>query len=337
MKIFSLIVSTLMVLSGLASVSLVSAEELRAADSSALKTNRIINGVKSSAGAWPSTVALLNTNIIKKVEAGEVIDTPFAHANYQAQFCGATLIASKWVMTAAHCIVDSDTEAHKTPSDIVALIGTNDLVNTSSGSIRASVKRIIVHPYYNNETTDTDIALLELVYDTSFVTMDVSGNDVPDGIPATVVGWGTLDSDTDDFPKDLYEVEVPIVNRAICERSLDKYSFGSVNLSQNMICAGSTGKDSCSGDSGGPLMARENGEYVVVGISSWGLECAKPDTYGIYTRVSKFKNWIDSQITNTENNAGSSGGGSIFLILVPLLLLRPTRLLAVKLIRKKDS
>jgi secreted trypsin-like serine protease len=144
-----------------------------------------------------------------------------------------------------------------------------------------------------------------------------------------VVGWGELQEGSGIFPEDLYEVEVPIVSRSTCNAT-----YGAA-FTQNMFCAGYSqgGKDTCQSDSGGPLMAIEQGKYVQFGLTSWGAGCAKPNFYGIYTRLSNFENWISSY---TSGSTRSSGGGSLNG-LIPFLLLVLGLVSSRRLIRKEDK
>ncbi len=284
------------------------------------KTTKIIGGVKSASGEWPSTVALLSVSIINAVESGTATYStggiiPISEANYQAQNCGASLIASNWVLTAAHCVVDN-TGVQISTSAITTLVGTSDLRN---GGERIAVKRIIVHPNYKHATTDSDIALIELVSGASVTTIGFADEDIPTDALATVVGWGALDTSVSIFPSNLYEVDVPIVDRTTCASVFN--SPGSTLFTNNMLCAGyaAGGKDSCQSDSGGPLMAIYGGELVQVGITSWGVGCAQPGLYGVYTRLFGFQEWVDSHVN------GSGGGGSFFFLLLPFLLLVSVR------------
>ena len=90
----------------------------------------------------------------------------------------------------------------------------------------------------------------------------------------------------------LREVQVPIVSNETC-----KDSYGDI-ITSNMLCAGypEGGKDACLGDSGGPLMvpAADN-SWLLTAVVSFGVGCAQPDSYGVYTRVRPYLDWIESQ------------------------------------------
>lgn len=229
------------------------------------KAQRIIGGVVAKPGAWPWMVAL--------VSSGET-------NNYDAQFCGGALIAPNWVATAAHCVDEPPFEV---------LVGVDDLNDTGT---RIKVKNVYVHPGYYNSTGlfVADIALLELETNTSQTLIPLyEGTGDLEGVMSTVIGWGAMDPDGSNYAHALMQVAMPIVAQQACNTAYDGI------ISDYEVCAGYDDgeKDSCEGDSGGPLMIYENGAWKLAGIVSWGEGCAVPGYYGVYARISSVRDWIN--------------------------------------------
>lgn len=241
------------------------------ADTTIETTPRIVGGQVSTPGQWPWMMALVFKGL-----------NPYA-----GQFCGGSLITSTWVVTAAHCVEG------ETPNTIEVVAHLFDLKNDPGQTV--AIKRIIRHPNYNTNTLDNDIALLQLqepVSNTQVLPLIV-GTDPLDHITSTIIGWGALsesDSNKGIYPELMYETTVPIVTNSACRRS-----YGSESITKNMLCAGLNkgGKDTCQGDSGGPLIVQQGGQWRLAGITSNGLGCARPYYYGIYTRVSRYINYIN--------------------------------------------
>ena len=107
-----------------------------------------------------------------------------------------------------------------------------------------------------------------------------------------VSGWGHLEYEGYS-PDNLQWVEIPAVNNEICRQS-----YGNFTISDDMICAGYVegGKGSCQGDSGGPLVCLSGDNAVLTGIVSFGIGCAWQGYYGVYARVTKILDWIQSNI-----------------------------------------
>ena len=218
-----------------------------------------------------------------------------------SHFCGGTLIKNDWVLTAAHCVDGSST------SGLRAVVGRHDL-NTSSGQSLA-VAQIIVHPNYNDNTSDNDIALLKL---SSPTTLNPTLMQLPDealmneaaapGDMVLTAGWGTT-SEGGSLASRLREVSVPVVSNTTCNAP----SSYNGSITANMICAGfaAGGKDSCQGDSGGPLMFTYAGTDYQAGVVSFGDGCARPNKYGVYSRVVNYVSWINQQINGTPPPTGT--------------------------------
>jgi secreted trypsin-like serine protease len=235
--------------------------------------SNIVGGNVSTQGKWPWLMALSYKN----------------QTLYDGQFCGGTLINANWVVTAAHCV------EYENINTFNVVAGAFDLSTNRGQTI--TLKRIVTYPSYNPYSLNNDIALLQLSKPlTTFKTLPlISGNPLLVNVSATIIGWGALseqDSNYNIYPTLLYEAIVPVVSNNTCLQA-----YGS-SITSGMLCAGfKTGKvDSCQGDSGGPLMIKQQGQWQLAGITSNGNGCARPNYYGIYTRVSNYTAWINKTI-----------------------------------------
>jgi secreted trypsin-like serine protease len=254
------------------------------------RPQRILNGHDTTIEKNPWQVAILDSDTLKKTNS------------YAAsQFCGGSLIAQSWVLTAAHC-VDNGTKY----TDLIILSGTADLL-TGGTPVGVMDGGIVVHSDWNPQTHENDIALLHL-----------SGNAI--GTP--IVGWP--DDDTDIHEQNVTItgwgattwVKPPTKTSSLQEASglpvvvpqkqcNQPVSYGAGRVKEKMLCIGDYDhgrSDSCQGDSGGPATSTSTSGIRLIGITSWGPpddHCGTPQMPGIYTRVSKYLDWVGTH-TNGE-------------------------------------
>lgn len=238
----------------------------------ATRIAKIIGGHPANSSAWPWMAGLV-----------------FKHSsNINGVFCGASLIATDWVLTAAHCVFYEDSSTF----DVII----NQAQLESSGGERLTVDHIVIHPLYNDFTLKNDLALIKLATPSenspvkilsSFTVQDHAGK------PAIALGWGTTSATTEQYPSELHKVNLPIISTSLCTKVMG-------DITDNMLCAGDGlgTKDTCFGDSGGPLIIydKESNSWRQAGITSWGFGCAEPGFYGVYTRVKNFARFISDQI-----------------------------------------
>ncbi|XP_031701458.1 trypsin [Anarrhichthys ocellatus] len=202
--------------------------------------------------------------------------------------CGGSLINKYWVITAAHCNIGVN--------KMMIVAGDYSLTIYEGTEQEILPQLLFPHPEYNSITTNNDIMLIKLrapVYLNSYVSIALlprQGASIAVGRLCRVSGWGYTSPNGGQIPSTLRTVMLPIVSTQQCNSS---GSFDG-SITENMLCAGFStgGKDACQGDSGGPLVC----EGRIYGLVSWGRGCADAQFPGVYTAVSKFRNWIDNTI-----------------------------------------
>ena len=245
---------------------------------------RILGGGDANPGEYPSMVALVNPG--------------FASLDRRL-FCGATVVAERWVMTAAHCVFDGFGQMLD-PEFVRAVSGINDL-QLDTPDTEHRILRIIVHPDYDRtrELPPNDIALLELESEmvAPAATLFTGETENFTDTMGFIAGWGAIEySDPANavYPTTLQDAAVPLVSNDVCNAP---QSYDGL-IEDEHLCAGFVDGeiDACAGDSGGPLFITVNGEQLQAGITSFGIGCGLPLFYGIYTNVSHFIPWLSQYI-----------------------------------------
>ncbi len=261
-------------------------------------TYRVVGGHPALAGAWPSMAGIL-----VRLPDGKVVF-----------HCGGTVIDGQWLLTAAHCLrlKRADGAIVQLRRDVLIVrTGTHDL--TRDGRDLA-VTEMIVHPKFDRDEMSNDIALLKLASPADVARQYLA----PRGMAAdlikpprlaTTMGFGlttplALGVTREEIAKGkrsdlLKQADVPIVDKAKCIAGYRKRRPIASLDSEGTFCAGHDegGTDACKGDSGGPLLVRDAlGQAVQVGIVSFGLGCAQPEAWGIYTSVAYYQDWIKSHV-----------------------------------------
>ncbi|CAG0909880.1 unnamed protein product, partial [Cyprideis torosa] len=172
------------------------------------------------------------------------------------------------------------------------------VLNRAGASSQQQVQNLIIHPQYRSASQfDYDVALLELTHASQIEPVSILADDAVSGEYALVAGWGVSKTDATSgepvagsFSNFLQQAELQIVDNQACQQTL------SYRLSDSMLCAGYPpgGRDSCSGDSGGPLIVQRDGVPHQVGLVSFGDGCGKPGRFGVYSRLSVVAAWISS-------------------------------------------
>lgn len=253
---------------------------------------KIVGGTKADSYPWMAAVA--NTT-------GGTL--------FERQFCGGSLIAPDWILTAAHCLDGEVAEG------LQILVNFNDLEDTSGAVIRG-VKGIYIHPSFRDVSGDlyNDVALILLDAPINTVTpinVATTPAAVTTGASVRAIGWGDTKS-SPRFPKELQAVDLAIASIASARQAYKVSNFDNRHLA---AIAG--GKDTCGGDSGGPLFdldgANDGASPLLVGITSYGLGCAVRNVPGIYANVGNFFPWISAflaQSTDVDAVVNLTGNGT---------------------------
>ncbi|XP_055841242.1 brachyurin-like [Episyrphus balteatus] len=237
---------------------------------------RITNGDVASVGQFPYQVGLA-------LDMGK-----------QSSWCGGTLISHEWIVTAAHCTVDAD-------GVTVYLGATNIKDDNEPGQQRVYVSKsgIFTHEEYDGTTITNDIALIKLPAPIEYneliqpASLPKKSETYSTFVGDTVVasGWGKDSDSATSVSPVLNYIDTTVISSKTCNR----YYLGMIT--PNMICiSGKDGRSTCNGDSGGPLVYQENGENMLIGLTSFGISLGCEVGFpGVFTRITSYLDWIEAK------------------------------------------
>ncbi|KAF2365567.1 Serine proteases trypsin domain [Trinorchestia longiramus] len=216
---------------------------------------------------------------------------------------GAILVHPRVVLTAAHKV------AKEPVANLTVRVGEWDIeTDFEPGSFQArSVERVILHPEFNPRNLQHDVALVvlsepvELQSHIRSICLAESLEDV-DSSACVINGWGKDSFDNGNYQTVMKSVTLPLVEHNQCQSMMRQTRLGVwFELHSSFVCAGGElGKDACSSDGGGPLACPRRGsttgEYLLVGITAWGIGCGEDGVPGVYASTVADRSWITSQL-----------------------------------------
>ncbi|KAL1461560.1 hypothetical protein WDU94_013445 [Cyamophila willieti] len=250
-------------------------------------SKRIVGGTPSEKGQWPWMAA-----VGFKTRGRRPPSKP-------EWMCGGALITKRYVLTAAHCVSRETTGSYE---PYAVHLGAIDLEDSSSG-VTMEIEQVIMHEDYTAARKVNDIALFRLKQEAVLSDLlqpvclpfeDNLRSELFLKKTPFVAGWGSTVFRGPTSPL-LRHVQISVVANPTCRDIFQNYG---ATINDDILCAGvlSGGKDSCGGDSGGPLMLPIDTKYYIIGVVSYGKKCAEVGFPGVYTRVTNYIDWISNNI-----------------------------------------
>jgi secreted trypsin-like serine protease len=226
--------------------------------------------------------------------------------------CGASLIMgsssteSDLVITAAHCVLNSD-RTMRPVDKFTVFLGKHDLSIKENSEQSVGIKKYIHNPDFLKGRNQGDLAILKLQKPIKFdsfirpICLATSGQSPKDKNSCVVAGWGRIASDSHDLPDKLQQTKSPVHDDTTCSNLVGNI-FDPATMTCSANLDGSSG--TCQGDSGGPLACFEDGHWTLYGATSFNVAkkvndltvCIEANKPKVFARISGMRDWIDQTI-----------------------------------------
>ncbi|XP_044740257.1 chymotrypsinogen A-like [Chrysoperla carnea] len=236
--------------------------------------DRILNGRKAATNQYPFIVSL---QYKMPSEPGTIL---------RSKFCGGSILNKRWILTAAHCIVNGN----KDGGVMHVKAGVKNAFDL--GGQYPRVQKIIWPTQYNKTGQEEhDIALLQLAEELVMGPAVQPIAMAPKGFKAsgvgTILGWGAINEDHSQSSNELLYTPIPVAPSSDCD------IFRAHRPAEHICLGGKGGGSACGGDSGGPFILTHNGKPLLVGATSFGTVKCTNDKPVVYTSVAAYRDWID--------------------------------------------
>jgi len=256
--------------------------------------SRIIGGTEATPNSWPWQIS-------------------FQTRGDNFHFCGGVIVNKDWIVTAAHCCLAL---GRPVLSNFQIRVGAHDITRGSeNGATTHTLSQIIVHPNYDDNNIENDYCLLKVstpIVFSSAVSPVCLGTEAHEasGTTCWATGWGDTIGDggaglrnlanpfsvkstnlrsTREAATRLRQVDLKLLSYDECQKIWGPFG----GIVESNICAMNPRKHICQGDSGGPIVCASNGQYHLVGVSSFVYRgCTKPGVPGVFARTSFVNGWI---------------------------------------------
>jgi secreted trypsin-like serine protease len=202
--------------------------------------------------------------------------------------CAGTLVASNKVITAGHCVDDR--------RPVAVALGRRNF--REAEGVEIGIRHISIHPEFNDETLENDLAVISLQSDAPFPPIRLAEENLQPGTALQVYGWGYTSPNFSNPSEELQYTTVGLISNEECNGPTGYRGL----VTKKMLCAGfmEGGPDSCGGDSGGPLLLNDSSGSRLVGLVSWGAstQCGERNKPGVYTRLIIYVDWIRKKISD---------------------------------------